>query len=135
MSLPQDTPIDINTNDTTNNTSNNNPNSNINDPDTTNSNSNQGQNGNQNQEEQNQNDTENQSQNSTQNNNVSQDECTNQFPLPPSSLPQGNAPNVDETHVGINLEFTPVVDIVINKPKLRLANFANGNFSTKCYRA
>lgn len=78
---------------------------------------------------------ENQTQNQGQNGNgISQDECTNQFPLPPSSLPTGSAPNVDETHFGVNLEFTPVIDIVVNKPKLRLANFANGNFSTKCYR-
>lgn len=65
---------------------------------------------------------------------VSQDECVNQYPLPPSSLPTGSAPDVDETHFGVNLEFTPVVDVVINKPKLRLANFANGSFSRKCYR-
>ena len=135
MSLAQDTQIDTEPETTFDNTAPPSPNVSINDPDTTNSNSNQNQNDNQNQGQQNQNDTENQSQNSTQNNNVSQDECTNQFPLPPSSLPPGNAPNVDETHFGINLEFTPVVDIVINKPKLRLANFANGNFSTKCYRS
>jgi len=65
---------------------------------------------------------------------VSQDECTNQYPLPPSSLPTNNVPTVDETHIGVNLEFTPVVEIVINKPKIRLGNFANGSFSTKCYR-
>lgn len=138
MSLPQDSPIDTEPNTTIiddNNTTQSSPNINANDPITTNSDSNQDQNNNQNQGEQNQNDSENQNQNSTQNNTVSQDECTNQFPLPPSSLPQGTAPNVDETHFGINLEFTPVVDIVINKPKLRLANFANGSFSTKCYRS
>lgn len=65
---------------------------------------------------------------------VSQDECINQYPLPPSTVPTGDAPDVDENHVGINLEFTPVVDVVFNKPKLRLSNFANGKFSTKCYR-
>ena len=65
---------------------------------------------------------------------VSQDECTNQFPLPPSSLPTNAVPNTDETHIGVNLEFTPVIDIVVNKPKIRLGNFANGSFSTKCYR-
>jgi hypothetical protein len=65
---------------------------------------------------------------------VSQDECINQYPLPPSSVPTGDAPDVDENHVGVNLEFTPVIDVVFNKPKLRLANFANGKFSTKCYR-
>lgn len=65
---------------------------------------------------------------------VSQDDCINHFPIPPPTIPTQIPPNVDETHFGMNLEFTPVVDIVINKPKLRLANFANGNFSRKCYR-
>lgn len=67
-------------------------------------------------------------------NEVSQEDCINQYPLPPSP-PTVIPPPIDETFVGVNLEFTPVVDVFFNKPKIRLSNYANGAVSRKCYRS
>lgn len=64
---------------------------------------------------------------------LSQDECTNQYPLLPA-LVEPIIPIPDETHIGVTLEIAPVVDLYVNKPKIRVANYACGPPSRKCYR-